>query len=88
MRPIWLEFNLALQVGSANAVLAQPIFTPTVSGDLRVDKFESRTFSASMMLEEGAFEPGSAVAEVHTLGAEPWVTPASASGTVRMTRGR
>ena len=48
----------------------------------------ARTFSASMMLEEGVFEAGSAVAEVHTLGAEPWVTPASASGAVRLFRGR
>jgi len=39
-----------------------------------------------MMLSEGAFENGSAVAEVHTLGAEPWITPASATGTVRMFR--
>ena len=46
----------------------------------------ARTFSASMMLSEGAFENGSAAAEVHTLGAEPWITPASATGTVRMFR--
>ena len=48
----------------------------------------ARTFSASMTLTEGVFQNGSANAEVHMLDAEPWITPTSASGAVRLFRSR
>ncbi|MDF1503275.1 right-handed parallel beta-helix repeat-containing protein [Roseisolibacter sp. H3M3-2] len=44
----------------------------------------ARPWSASMVLTDGAFSNGGAVVAAQTLGAAPWVTPATAGGTVKL----
>jgi hypothetical protein len=48
----------------------------------------ARPFSASMVLTEGAFQNGTAQASVLTFDAEPWVTPASATASVKLFRSK
>ena len=47
-----------------------------------------RMWSASMVLTEGAFQSGTASAKAQAINAEPWVAPASASGSVKLFRSK
>jgi hypothetical protein len=47
-----------------------------------------RPWTASMVLTSGSFENGGATASAQTVGAEPWVTPAAATGAVKLYRSR
>jgi hypothetical protein len=48
----------------------------------------ARPWSAAMVLTSGSFQVGSATASAQTLNTEPWVTPASVTGPVKLYRSR
>jgi hypothetical protein len=77
-------FNLAVQLVQQQRT-GKTATTVDAANIVPVDCGTSaRPWTASMVLTSGAFQNGSATASAQTVNTSPWVTPQSATGTVKL----